>query len=321
MNKNYSSIIWALFLIMAGIVLLLNNLGIVPWNIWSIVWRFWPFFLILWGIQLILGKSLFSSIIIGIFALLSLLGIFLYSFFYVTGVSYPWTEQINKWFADSYAKVNSGYELGIEKELSSFDKVKFTFNQKTGEFNLTEKVLENAILKLDANFIEKSGEPKFEKKLKDSTYHINFDTFDDPVLFLSNFERKYNFSLAKTEFPYSIEVNQATGKGNMELISQKIDSLAFYLSTGEYRLKIGLDSIPKNTISLKVSTGDFKLLIPKNVGIKANYEISLGNLNIDGESSKLRGKGVFEPQSLGEFEKILSLEINISLGNVDIQYY
>src|SRR6188472_3261560 len=43
-------------LIAAGIVLLLNNLDILPWAIWGDLWRLWPLALIVIGLDLILGK-------------------------------------------------------------------------------------------------------------------------------------------------------------------------------------------------------------------------------------------------------------------------
>ncbi|MGA7732938.1 MAG: toast rack family protein [Chloroflexia bacterium] len=43
-------------LIAAGIVLLLNNLDILPWGIWGDLWRLWPLALIAVGLDLIIGR-------------------------------------------------------------------------------------------------------------------------------------------------------------------------------------------------------------------------------------------------------------------------
>ncbi len=48
---------WAVFLIVVGVILLLNNLGFLPWEIWSILWRFWPVLLILGGLEMVFGHS------------------------------------------------------------------------------------------------------------------------------------------------------------------------------------------------------------------------------------------------------------------------
>ena len=64
----------ALLLIAAGVTLLLQNLGIVRWELWLEVWRFWPVLVIAIGVGLILGRrlrwlstSIFAVLIAGAF--------------------------------------------------------------------------------------------------------------------------------------------------------------------------------------------------------------------------------------------------------------
>lgn len=47
----------------AGIMLLLNSFGTVPWTFWDHVVKFWPVLLILAGISIILGNSLLSGLV------------------------------------------------------------------------------------------------------------------------------------------------------------------------------------------------------------------------------------------------------------------
>jgi hypothetical protein len=64
----------ALLLIAAGVTLLLQNLGIVRWELWLEIWRFWPVLVIAIGLGLIFGKrlrwlstSIFAVLIAGAF--------------------------------------------------------------------------------------------------------------------------------------------------------------------------------------------------------------------------------------------------------------
>src|SRR4030042_3786207 len=63
-SSQNSGAFWAIILILVGLIFLFNNFNILPWNVWSIIWRFWPFFLILAGLQIILGKSWVATLII-----------------------------------------------------------------------------------------------------------------------------------------------------------------------------------------------------------------------------------------------------------------
>lgn len=41
----------AIIFLTLGIILLLNNFGVIDWNIWNLLWRFWPVILIIWGLK------------------------------------------------------------------------------------------------------------------------------------------------------------------------------------------------------------------------------------------------------------------------------
>jgi predicted neutral ceramidase superfamily lipid hydrolase len=46
-----------IFVFLAGILLLLNSLGIIPWKFWSQVWVFWPALVLLFGVRMIFGRN------------------------------------------------------------------------------------------------------------------------------------------------------------------------------------------------------------------------------------------------------------------------
>jgi hypothetical protein len=93
-DRNYRrrnkprSLLGALIIIFVGIIFLLNNLGILPWEMWRQFWKFWPILLILFGIEMIFGRSRWAQIIVGIVVILFLLGIVWY-FLSVQGVMAP----------------------------------------------------------------------------------------------------------------------------------------------------------------------------------------------------------------------------------------
>ena len=76
-------VVWGLLLVMAGALFLLNNLGIISWEIWNFIVGFWPIFLVFAGINLILGQNVFSRIIVGLVALASFILILGYGLYAV----------------------------------------------------------------------------------------------------------------------------------------------------------------------------------------------------------------------------------------------
>src|SRR4030067_2327852 len=55
MRKNLK--IGPVILIFLGTIFLLNNFGILPWDIWTSIWKFWPVVLILIGVEFFLGQA------------------------------------------------------------------------------------------------------------------------------------------------------------------------------------------------------------------------------------------------------------------------
>jgi len=48
--------VFPLLLVAVGVILLLNNLGVIPWTIWIALGQLWPIVLILLGVELLLGR-------------------------------------------------------------------------------------------------------------------------------------------------------------------------------------------------------------------------------------------------------------------------
>ena len=59
-ERNESGVVFGVLLLLSGTVLLLNSVGLVPWDAWQDLTKFWPLLLILGGLQIILGKNPFS---------------------------------------------------------------------------------------------------------------------------------------------------------------------------------------------------------------------------------------------------------------------
>jgi hypothetical protein len=81
--------------VLAGALLLLSNLGYLPWGFWETAWRFWPVILILIGIEtIVLGRGRWGAVgaAIGLIIVVTVIG----AIAYVT----PWASRIesaNAW--------------------------------------------------------------------------------------------------------------------------------------------------------------------------------------------------------------------------------
>lgn len=72
-STRHASLVGPAILIGLGVVLLLNNLGVITWSLWSVLWRFWPVLLIAAGLDLLIGRR--STLISAVLAVLTIAAI------------------------------------------------------------------------------------------------------------------------------------------------------------------------------------------------------------------------------------------------------
>lgn len=87
---------FGIVLIFIGGLFLLNTFDIVPWIVWSQLWKFWPLLLVFSGLKLLLGKSLVSNII-------TILFVGVVVFFVAVYVVSGYIPQVSDWVSKNFS--------------------------------------------------------------------------------------------------------------------------------------------------------------------------------------------------------------------------
>lgn len=69
-HRDGGGVIFGFLLLFAGIMLILNNFGVVSWIFWYAIAPLWPLLLVLLGLRIIFGHSRASRVITALFAIL-----------------------------------------------------------------------------------------------------------------------------------------------------------------------------------------------------------------------------------------------------------
>lgn len=77
-HHHHQNVVGGLLFLSAGIMLLLNTLGAVPWEFWRTLVPFWPVLLILCGLQIVLGHSFLARIIMMVITIVTFISITAY---------------------------------------------------------------------------------------------------------------------------------------------------------------------------------------------------------------------------------------------------
>lgn len=89
-HKKTTDFTGAFLLIAVGSLLLLNNFGIISWDVWEMLWKFWPILIILLGLQLIFGKRGAGRFIVTIIGIILIALAFAYSIASVNPAFQQW---------------------------------------------------------------------------------------------------------------------------------------------------------------------------------------------------------------------------------------
>ncbi len=94
-KENKTDVLGAFLLMAVGVIFLLNNFGVVPWNVWGYLWRFWPILLIIAAFQILIGRGNLLEFIVWV------IGIALIIFAIVFSVSLV-DKDFNLWVGRQY---------------------------------------------------------------------------------------------------------------------------------------------------------------------------------------------------------------------------
>jgi hypothetical protein len=316
--KNSKDYVWAIFLIFLGTIFLLNTTGILPWNVWFYIFNFWPVFLILAGLRLILGKSLISTIILAIVALIAFLWIGLSAYIESTEINLPFLKNIPTYSTQNIESIDNKFKVEIDG-YEDIEILNYKFDLGISEFTITDDSRD--FLYIDAKYTNDYGEPKIDERvdnnllniiIKENTnYNFSFTNFKTPI---------YKFTLG-SRLPSNINIDNGVGKGTVELDNQKVENLIVDTGTGDIDIVLGLESIPTDKLSLDIGTGNIILNLPENVGYKLNYNVGVGEIKL--EDREIGGIGQNGNEILSNnyntAEKVINITADVGIGNLHIK--
>lgn len=320
----FGRITWALILIGAGILFLLNTTGILPWSFWgtfwSIAWRFWPLLLVFAGIQIIAGKNKIVSVLLNIIFLLTAIGITLITVG-VTIPNSPFKESFDNFISN--LKISKGELISkvLEVNKDQYSDVELrniSINTTHGKLALTDNDEQDDYLVLNAEYYENRGVPKLESGLNNSELNMFVKTESDLGLLFDFFEDEtvYNFEFGNTSLPTNFDLQFTSGEGNANFSSLKVRAFNLAMTSGNFNLNFADSSVP-NEINAKLTSGNLKIILPKGIGIKVVYAMTSGSVSVDGD--ELNGRnGIFEINE--DAEDVVNIDLNLTSGNVDIVF-
>jgi len=257
-------VIPAAVLIIVGALLLLNNFGLLPWEMWRHLWRLWPVLLIALGIHIVVGKRYPRLGALLIIALI--LGSAVASATLLPLIPAPGAKS-----------------LSLPREGVSEAAVKLGF----GAGELYMEALPSASPNLlEAEF---TGRPaRVDRKKSGGKLFLELH----PV---RSVERSGEWRLKfHPELPLKLELRVGAARAVLDLEALKVNYLKLEAGAGSIAL-----TLPRRAgnvrATVRAGAADIKVTIPQGVAARIKVRQALGTVDVDRERFPRRGDYFISP--------------------------
>jgi hypothetical protein len=296
-GRRYGSIFLPLVLIGIGIVFLLNNLGVVSWNVWDTLFRLWPIVLVALGLDLILGRGVLRGLLA--FAILAVVLVGAGALVFELGGSGQWTltqrtisEPLR--FATS-GEVHVGFGTGTLEVSASSDPLMFV----EGEIAVAQN--ENV-------------HPGFSLASNDNVAHFSVETSGSFPRIGHWGERVWTLRLNRA-VPISLEVSTGAGRAELNLVDLNLTDLDIRGGVGE--AIVTLPGRGRFTAEIHGGVGKVTVWVPVGLGVRIVATGGLGSVEVPSDYS--REDHVYTSRDYATAESRVDIAIRGGVGEVTVR--
>jgi hypothetical protein len=304
-GRSHPSIVGPLVLITAGVLLLLNQAGRLPWGIWGTLWRFWPLILVLIGLEVLLGLARSTALYVGglIVALAVIVSVVLLAVYIGQrpGVVSPavGTERVVEALGDA-----DGGRITLDFALGT---------------------LEVGALASSPNFVE--GQIEYSRysrpvqkgfRVSGTEARFSLQARGQSIPFWLPGDATELWSLQFTpRIPLELEV--AAGAGNVLLDLRELKVTRLEVNGGAGRTDITFPAGAASTrASVSSGVGEIVVRIPENVGARIRIDKALASVRLESTRFSLSGDE-YVSTNYQTAENRLELDLETAVGAITIR--
>jgi len=307
-RRRSRSFFWPIILISVGVLLLLSNLGIVPWTTWNLLWRFWPLILVAVGIDVLIGHRSAVGSVISAFLILALIAT-------AAGVVF-FAEQLP--FIANYVQDTPWQTDHVEQALDDYESASILID-------LTSQPVSIQALNNSENLIEGDltyqGELIFDVQSQKSKADIRLDTrlVENWVFvpFQTKPDAKWDISLTP-EIPLDLNLDAGSGSCDFDLSDLILEE--FFLDSGSGSISLSLPEGQSYPVKIDSGSGSVRITLPDDAGIQVRIDSGSGSFS-PGNSFKLvsgdrNGDGTWENNKYDTAAHTIEMVIDQGSGSI-----
>lgn len=283
-------------LIILGAIFLLNNFGILPWSIWTNLWKFWPALLILIGIEYLIGQSISLKTTIILLLLIFLI---------------PVIFAINPVTKNPLATD----ELKVSEDLGALTKAKIIIDLPATNLNLKVAQDPTKLVVGKISFSKAANKPEIaiEESFGQAILKITQESVPG-LSFLSSLKNDTNLSLTG-QIPLEIQVNTDASREKINLEDLRIDYLEINSKASDLNITFG--NAYSSRAKIKTSASNLSIKIPNDIETRIKIDSKVKNLSIAGRFKKKGGE--YKTKDFDKAFTRLDIQIESLAGSITIR--
>ena len=309
MRRRPPSLFWPMILIGAGTLLLLSNLGVVPWSSWSLLW---PVLLIALGLDVLIGRRSMAGAILSGVVLLVLIG--------GAVVLVVFAKNIPVW-AD-LPEPAAWQFMDVEHPMGSIERatVDIDWSSPPGHLSAladSENLIEGRIAyRGELVFDVQTSGDRADVQL----YHESAGPWFGPFQSLPDEDRRWDVGLSPRAL-LGLNLNSGSGRCDFDLSELRLSALNLDVGSGAVALALPGD----NTFEAKIEggSGALTIVLPRNVGARVTLESGSGAFRPEERFELVSGEqgddGVWETRNWDTAEHTIEIEIDQGSGRIAIR--
>jgi hypothetical protein len=286
-----------ILIIILGIVFLLNNFAILPWEIWQNLWKFWPILLILLGVEVLLGRTSSFRTVILLLGLIFLVPVLLI---------------LNPLTGNPLASETTS----LEKPLGNLTKSEVVLDLPSNNLKISALPRESdKAFKTSVKYSKLLPKPEIveDRRFDEAKY-----TFKQPEKYLpfsANLGNSVDLSLS------SLLPNYILVRGNAGVFSLDLSSLnvpALEIETGAAQIEIIYPKASNNKTFIKTAASKITLKIPNESEADIKVASVVENIKVDQKRFTKNGDHYSTAGFAGAQSK-LQIEISGQASSVEVK--
>ena len=307
-RRRPPSLFWPIMFIGAGVMLLLSNLGYLPWQSWGVLWRLWPLLIIALGIDLLIGRRSVIGAIVSAVLIIALIGGIVVIALFAQNI-----PAVSEWIQPlEFHTEHVEYSLaGVERATVYIDwpSVPGYLSPLEDSPNLIE------------GDVDYRGELTFDVDVRGSRASVKLDSsFFGLWSFGDQSDKRWDVGLSPN-VPLDLSLDAGSGPCDFDLTGLQVSGLA--LDAGSGPVDLVLPSGSTFETEIEGGSGPLTIVLPESVGARVVLDSGSGPFSPDARfqlvKGKRRGDGTWETDNYDTAEHTITLEIDQGSGPITIR--